>query len=177
VELRRRDIGLPERRPASVTTRGTHSVVPERFLAPGESRRRPLKGRGTRASRTIPLPAELVAVVERHLTEFVERRADAYLFTTPTGKRLNMSNFQRDVWAPAKEAVFDEDDPLRRARRHDLRHAAITAWLNAGVPLKTAQAWSGHKTASVLLDTYLGVMRGDEEVALARLEAFLTASD
>lgn len=37
--------------------------------------------------------------------------------------------------------------------------------------LKTAQAWSGHKTASVLLDTYLCVMRGDEE----RFQAFLTA--
>ena len=73
--------------------------------------------------------------------------------------------------------MFGEDDPLRNVRRHDLRHAAITSWLNAGVPLKTAQAWSGHKTASVLLDTYLGVMRGDEDVAVERFQAFLTADD
>ncbi len=52
---------------------------------------------------------------------------------------------------------------------------AITAWLNAGVPLETAQAWSGHKTVSVLLDTYLGVMRGDEDLALTRFEAASTA--
>lgn len=45
--------------------------------------------------------------------------------------------------------------------------------LNAGVPLKTAQAWSGHRTASVLLDTCLGVMHGDEDVAIARYEATL----
>jgi hypothetical protein len=38
----------------------------------------------------------------------------------------------------------------------------ITAWLNAGVPIKTAQVWSGHRTASTLLDTYLGMMRHDE---------------
>ena len=86
-----------------------------------------------------------------------------------------MSNFQRSVWGPARAAVFAENDPLRKVRRHDLRHAAITSWLNAGVPLKTAQAWSGHKTASVLLGTYLGVMRGDEEVAVERYQAFLTA--
>lgn len=52
---------------------------------------------------------------------------DAHIFTTRTGKPLNLSNFQRDVWAPAREAVFAEGDPLRGARRHDLRHAAITA--------------------------------------------------
>lgn len=84
-------------------------------------------------------------------------------------------------WAPVRESVFADTDPLRNVRRHDLRHAAITSWLNAGipvktgVPVKTAQAWSGHKTASVLLDTYLGVMRGDEDVAVERYQAFLTA--
>ncbi|MDQ3530170.1 MAG: hypothetical protein M3425_09535 [Actinomycetota bacterium] len=42
---------------------------------------------------------------------------------------------------------------------------------------KTAQAWSGHKTASVLLDTYLGVIRGDEDLALSRFEALLHSHD
>ena len=41
------------------------------------------------------------------------------------------------------------------------------------MPLKTAQAWSGHKTLSVLLDTYLGVMHGDTQVGLARWEQAL----
>jgi integrase len=177
IELRRRDIGFRDGRPVNVTSRGTYSSVPQRFLAPGESRRRPLKGRGRRASRTIPLPSELVEVIERHLAEFVGSRADAHVFTTPGSRPLNLSNFHRNVWAPARQAVFTQDDPLRRVRRHDLRHAAITAWLNAGVPLKTAQAWSGHKTASVLLDTYLGVIRGDEDLALSRFEALLHSHD
>ena len=176
VELRRRDFSYRDRRPAFVTARGTHTVVSARFLAPGESRRRPLKGRGERFIRTIPLPPAIVPFVERHLAQFVAARADAHAFTTPTGRRLNMSNFQRTVWGPAREVVFAEDDPLRKVRRHDLRHAAITAWLNAGVPLKTAQAWSGHKTASVLLDTYLGVMRGDEDLAIERFQSFLCRS-
>ncbi len=72
-----------------------------------------------------------------------------------------------------RETAFGEDSPLRRVRRHDLRHAAITAWLNAGVPLKTAQSWSGHRSVSVLLSTYLGAMKGDDELSLSRFEAFL----
>jgi integrase len=100
----------------------------------------------------------------------VSRQAEALVFTTPTGRRIHLSNFHRDVWVPARERVFPEDSPLRAVRRHDLRHAAITAWLNAGVTLKTAQRWSGHRTASVLLNTYLGVMRDDLAVSLARVE-------
>lgn len=39
------------------------------------------------------------------------------------------------------------------------------------MPLKTAQLWSGHKSLSVLLDTYLGVMKGDAAAARQRFEA------
>ncbi len=63
--------------------------------------------------------------------------------------------------------------PLSKVTLNDLRHSAITAWLNAGVFLKTAQAWSGHKTLSVLLDIYAGVMEGDDFVSMTRFEAAL----
>lgn len=43
-------------------------------------------------------------------------------------------------------------------RRQELRHAAITLWLNS-VTLNVAQTWSGHKALWVLLDTYRGVMQ------------------
>lgn len=171
-ELRRRDLNLAAR-PATVTPRGSWSDTPQRFFDKGESRERPLKGRGRRSKRTIPIPHQLVSRFQTHLDEFVGPRADALVFTTPGGARLDMQNFSRDVWTPAREAVFDQDSPLRRVRRHDLRHSAITAWLNAGVTVKTAQRWSGHRTASVLLDAYLGVMQDDASLSLARVEGLL----
>lgn len=54
-----------------------------------------------------------------------------------------------------------------------MRHSAIIAWLNSGVLLKTAQQWSGHRQLSVLVDTYLGVMTGDADVSLRRVEEAL----
>jgi len=99
------------------------------------------------------------------------------VFTNTQGGRIDLSNFQRDVWNAARHATFPASSPLQQVRLHDLRHAAITGWLNAGVPLKTAQAWSGHKTLSVLLDTYLGVMHGDTQVGLARWEQALAADE
>jgi integrase len=79
----------------------------------------------------------------------------------------------RDVWAPARHEVFAEGNPLREVRRHDLRHSAMTAWLNNGVLLKTSQRWSGHRSFSVLLDTYAGVMRDDATISLARVSGGL----
>lgn len=173
IEVRRRDLTFPRGRPAVVTVRSTHSSVPSRFLTEGETRRRPLKGRGEKASRPVPMPAEVAACVAEHMKRFVSPEPDALAFTAPAGGRINLSNFHRDVWKDARQQAFPAGSPLRGVRRHDLRHSAITAWLNAGVPLKTAQAWSGHRTLSVLLDTYMGVMRGDEELAMARYEAAL----
>jgi len=99
------------------------------------------------------------------------------VFTT-RGQRINISNFHRDVWAPAREATFPEGSPLREVRRHDLRHSAITAWLNNGVLLKTAQRWSGHRSLSVLLDTYAGVMKDDAAISLVRMTGvFETATN
>ncbi|MDQ3431820.1 MAG: site-specific integrase [Actinomycetota bacterium] len=171
-DLRRRDVDLADEHEC-LTFGGTRSEVPDRFFVEGESRRRPLKGRGPKARRTVPIPAELVPLLRWHLDHLVGKGANALVFTNRNGRPVNSSNFHRDIWSKARDAVFEEDSPLRAARRHDLRHSAITTWLNAGIPLKTAQRWSGHKTLSVLLDTYLGVMKADEEVARERFEAAL----
>jgi integrase len=123
-----------------------------------------------RQARRIPILRHLVPALREHRDQHVAHEPDALVCTTPNGGRLNLSNFHRDVWEPARRAMFPEGSTLRRVRRHDLRHSAITAWLNAGVMLKTAQQWSGHRQMSVLLDTYLGVMHGDAEVSLQRVE-------
>ncbi|HSJ46407.1 MAG TPA: tyrosine-type recombinase/integrase [Euzebyales bacterium] len=132
--------------------------VSDRYLQPGETRRRPLKGRGRRVTRTIPIPNKVAATLRDHLARFTATGGDALVFVNTIGGRIDLSNFHRDVWKHAVAATFPTG-PLRHVRRQDLRHAAITLWLNSVVPLKVAQTWSGHKTLSMLLDTYLGVRR------------------
>jgi integrase len=174
-ELRRRDLDV-DIIPATVTVRGSRTDVPDRFLDPGESRRRPLKGRGRRARRVIPIPRHVVPIVREHLDRYVDNDPDALVFTSLTGKPINMSNFHRDVWHTARTRTFPAGSRLRSVRRHDLRHAAITTWLNAGVTIKTCQRWSGHKRASVLLDTYLGVTVDDSALSVRRVEDALDAA-
>jgi len=125
----------------------------------------------------VPIPPQLARQLQAHLREREGERLDAFVFPNTDGGRIDLSNFSRDVWNDARQDVFPAGSPLRNVRRHDLRHSAITAWLNAGVPIKTAQVWSGHRTASTLFDTYLGVMRHDEALGRARIEQAFGSTD
>ena len=77
-------------------------------------------------------------MLRRHLDRWAQPDPGGVVFINTQGGRIDLSNFQRDVWNPARDAIFPRSSPLQNVRLHDLRHAAITGWLNAGVPLKTA---------------------------------------
>ena len=174
IGLRISDFSYVGTRVDPVTSRASHSAVSGQFLDEGQSGRRSLKGRGRKARRTIPIPTQIVPPVADHLRTIRRRRSSgARIFNNSAGNAVNLNNFYRDVWYPARGQVFPAKEPLHSVTPHDLRHTAITAWLNAGVPLKTAQSWSGHKTLSVLLDTYVGVMHQDEIIARQRFEQLI----
>jgi integrase len=61
--------------------------------------------------------------------------------------------------------------PLAR-RPYDLRHAAVSTWLNAGVPATQVAEWAGHSVA-VLLQIYAKCLAGQYELARKRIEATL----
>ena len=61
--------------------------------------------------------------------------------------------------------------PLAR-RPYDLRHAAVSTWLNAGVPATQVAEWAGHSVA-VLLQIYAKCLAGQEELARTRIDATL----
>ena len=61
--------------------------------------------------------------------------------------------------------------PLAK-RPYDLRHAALSTWLNAGVPPTQVAEWAGH-SVMVLLRVYAKCIYGQEEMARARIESAL----
>jgi len=109
-ELRRRDV-KSRSSPAIVTVSGSRSDTPARFLDPGESRSRPLKGRDPKAKRRVPSPHHLASVLHAQLRCHVDWRPDALVCTAPNGGRINLANFHRDVWEPRGRRRF------RRAAR------------------------------------------------------------
>ena len=67
--------------------------------------------------------------------------------------------------------VAEAASPLA-GRPYDLRHAAVSTWLNAGVPSTQVAEWAGHSLA-VLLQIYAKCMAGQEDAARRRIAAAL----
>lgn len=89
--------------------------------------------RGSPWRRVLSIPSALADVLSLHLAERGLTAADAgaLLFTAPDGRPLNYANWRRRVWLPAAAAGLEDCD------FHDLRRAASTALVQAGVDVKT----------------------------------------
>jgi integrase len=57
-------------------------------------------------------------------------------------------------------------------RPYDLRHAAVSLWLNAGVPATQVSEWAGH-SVNVLLRVYAKCVVGQDEASRQRVQAAL----
>jgi integrase len=78
------------------------------------------------------------------------------------------------VWATARQAEFTAEvatGPLGK-RPYDLRHAAVSTWLNGGVEATRIAKWAGHSLA-VLLRVYAKRLDGGEQAARDRVARML----
>jgi hypothetical protein len=74
------------------------------------------------------------------------------------------------IFHSARAAAFTEDEvgSLVAQRPYDLRHAAVSTWLNAtGDPAQVAE-WAGH-TVNVLLQICAKSISGQQEAAKRRI--------
>jgi integrase len=95
---------------------------------------RGLKHRGENAMRSVPIPPELVTLLRDHIVRY-DIAPGARMFRTANGDPIQDSTYTK-VWRTARAAAFTPEQaatPLAR-RPYDLRHAAISLWLNSGVP-------------------------------------------
>lgn len=105
-----------------------------------------------RHMRTVPVPPS-TAVLIRSMPARIDTEI---LFPTPSGQIWNESNFRRDVWNPAREAVGLD------VRPHDCRHSWITQLRAAGVDDADLAAMSGH-SVDTMLGTYTHALERSHE--------------
>lgn len=145
-----------------------------------------LKHRPRNDTRRVPACPELVAILRRHLEQFGTGQGGR-LFVTRTGRfgrpvagpfgtTVSTNTYSR-VWraARAKALVEEGADSLLAQRPYDLRHAAVSLWLNAGVPATQVAEWAGH-SVQVLMRVYAKCIYGQDEAARHRIEAALHAN-
>jgi integrase len=110
-------------------------------------------------TRRVPIPPALVKILREHIEEFGVAK-DGRLFRTAKGRPYTASAISR-IWQEARTIGFAPEQAASRlaARPYDLRHAAVSLWLNVGVPATEIAERAGH-SVEVLQRVYAKCVEG-----------------
>ena len=119
---------------------------------------------------TSQLPQPLVRALRWHVAAYGAAR-DGRLFVARGYREGPVSlGTYTTVWRKARALVLgDETRSLGAKVPYQLRHAAVSTWLNAGVPATQVAEWAGH-SVHVLLKVYAKCIDGQDEAARRRIE-------
>jgi integrase len=169
VMLREADLHLPARGWGRIDLAASASRAGTAWTDHGTARQeRGLKHRPVHETRAIPVPPDLVQLLRAHLRRY-GTTADGRVFQTTRGGILQDSAYGA-VWAEARKVALTPAQyrsPLGR-RPYDLRHAAVSLWLNSGVPATEVARRAGHGVA-VLLKIYAHCIDGQADAANKRI--------
>ena len=174
INLRKQDLSLPEEGWGEILLWESAPETGASWSDTGRRRdRRELKHRAKGETRVVPCPPPLTALLQEHLRTFGTNSEGYLFFGVRTGELISGGTYTR-VWRKARQAVLTPEEyasPLAR-RPYDLRHAAVSTWLNGGVPPTQVAEWAGH-SVHVLLQVYAKCLVGQEETARRRIEDML----
>lgn len=175
VGLRVQDCHLPATGWGRITVDVSRPEVNVQWTDSGDAHEeRGLKHRGAADVRPVPIPPSLVKILRQHIEEFGTGE-DGRIFRSERGGVI-ASTAYTEVWQDARLLAFTPArvaSPLAR-RPYDLRHAAVSLWLNAGVSAPDVAERAGHGV-DVLLRVYAKCLDGHKEIANQRIADALAA--
>ena len=107
-------------------------------------------------ARAVPIPAQVAENLDQHLRR-LDLGGEALAFPSAEGEALRMNNWTRRYWKPAMSAA-GIDPPITP---HQLRHTAVTRWVQEGVDPVTVARRAGHNSAVTILDIYARATEGE----------------
>ncbi|WP_326830220.1 tyrosine-type recombinase/integrase [Streptosporangium sp. NBC_01810] len=143
-------------------------------------------------TRTVPLPESVALRLSAHIAAYPpvevtlpwkvpdgEPVTAALLFTGPRGGALHRNTFNY-TWRLGLEVAGIVPAPVAGERRkpyrehgcHALRHTAASAWLGAGVDIRTVAEYLGHSDPGFTLRTYTHLMPDAADRARKAMDAF-----
>jgi integrase len=110
------------------------------------------------AYREVPLSQELTLALRKHQADSKARGDDDLVFPNPNGEFTGHENFKKnhfDVYCREVLQAWRVDTPKPpKPRWHDLRHFAVSCWIQAGLGPKAVQTYIGHSSIQMTMDTY-----------------------
>lgn len=164
---------LPERGWGLLEFSEVRSAVGREWTDDGEVHEsRTPKGGPRNAVRRVPIPPELVKLLNDHIERFGAGK-DGRLFRTYRGNFYQPSTLWQVLQKARARAFTDAQgaSPLMR-RPYDFRHAGASWRLNAGTPGTKVAEWAGH-SVEVLYRIYAHCLDGDDQRWYDRMEQAL----
>lgn len=121
----------------------------------------------THQVRIVPIPRFLVD----DLAKIVDGKApEDFVFTSPQGGLLRLSNFRSKVFDPAAKQAG-----LNGLTVHELRHTAASLAVSSGASVKAIQTMLGHASAAMTLDVYSHLFADELEDLADKMDQERTA--
>lgn len=81
------------------------------------------------------------------------------------------------LWKEAREredaeGIIPEHERLKRIGLHESRHAAVSHWLDAGIPIDKVSKYMGHASITITIDRYAHLLPGGEAEAAELLKDY-----
>ena len=171
--LREQDCDLPTTGWGRLTLANNETEVGKKWTELGwRHDQRGLKHRADNETRPVPIPEVLVQLLRWHIETFGVA-ADGRLFQSSKGGVIGATTYTR-VWAAARKLGLTPTQVLSPLvkRPYDIRHAALSLWLNSGVPATNVAERAG-QSVEVLLRIYAKCIDGDEAIMNKRIETGL----
>ncbi len=176
VALRRNDLSLPAADRGTITLSTACPRTGTAWTSTGTPHEtRGLKHRPDGTIRTVPVPTALARMLRWHLGAF-GTTADGRLFRGTRGGILSESSYAR-TWQAARQAALSPElaaTPLAR-RPYDLRHAALSLWLNATSAPAEIATRAGTSTR-VLHDVYQHCICHEHDLTSQQIDQALSTS-
>ncbi|WP_055480479.1 tyrosine-type recombinase/integrase [Sphaerimonospora mesophila] len=162
-DLREKNLTMPDSGWGLIVLERARPQATKRWTDTGqthESRR--LKHRADKETREIPIPPVLVTILREHIKDYGVAK-DGRLFRTATGGFYSSSAYS-SVWQEARKLALTPAQVASSlaARPYDLRHAAVSLWLNVSVPAPEVAKRAGH-SVDVLLRVYAKCLDGQQD--------------
>lgn len=132
-----------------------------------------MKRRSAEEVRPVPIPPALVGILRAHLDAYPPAPDGRLFVAVESGGSVPWSVYSR-LWADARTIGLTRAQaasPLAR-RPYDLRHAALSSWLAAGVP-PTEVAIRAGNSVKVLLTVYAKCLADQQDTYNDRISGLL----
>ncbi|MFD9032649.1 tyrosine-type recombinase/integrase [Streptomyces sp. NPDC059567] len=168
--LRAEDCTLPKTGWGELILAGSRPEVGSGWTDDGKSfEQRGLKRRARTATRSVPIPPVLTAMLREHKEKYGVAD-DGRLFRAAMGGRVRSTEYCA-LWDAARLKALSAKEaktPLADVP-YSLRHAGVSLWINSGVdPMEVAQR-AGH-SLTVLFRFYAKILKGRQSLANALIE-------